>query len=171
MTKIVQAGIADASLLSQIARITFIESHGHSASPEDINSYVTATYNIQKLEEELSDTNNNYHLLYLDDRIAGYSKIVFNSTYAGSPVQHITKLDRIYLLQEFHHLKLGTQLLEFIINLAKQNHQCGIWLFVWTANEKAVNFYTQNGFSIIGSHEFKISPRHSNPNHQMLLLW
>jgi ribosomal protein S18 acetylase RimI-like enzyme len=44
-----------------------------------------------------------------------------------------------------------------------------MWLYTWTGNERAVSFYLKAGFKIIGSHNFKISATHSNPNHRMLL--
>ena len=44
-----------------------------------------------------------------------------------------------------------------------------MWLYVWTENHRAVNFYNNLGFKIVGEYDFKIFETHSNPNHQMLL--
>ncbi len=44
MTSIVKASEKDFQLLSEIATLTFIESHGSSAKQEDINIYVTENY-------------------------------------------------------------------------------------------------------------------------------
>jgi ribosomal protein S18 acetylase RimI-like enzyme len=81
---------------------------------------------------------------------------------------HFAKLERLYLLKEFYDKKLGNALFQFNCDLAKQHSQKGIWLFVWTGNHRAIRFYDKAGFKIIGSHNFKISEDHSNPNHQML---
>jgi diamine N-acetyltransferase len=78
-------------------------------------------------------------------------------------------MERLYLLKQFYNLKLGAALLHFNIDLSKRNNQAGMWLFTWKENMRAVNFYQKNGFVIIGSHDFKISETHSNPNHLMLL--
>ena len=171
MTAITRAEEKDAALLSQIATQTFIESHGHSAPPEDIDAYIAEKYSIAAFEKELQDKKNIYHLIYHDEQIAGYSKIIFNSPYPGAATKNIRKLDRIYLLSGFYNLFLGKSLFEFNVELAKQNQQAGLWLFVWKENPRAVHFYTKNGFVIIGSYDFKISKGHSNPNHQMLLLF
>ncbi|HEV7781874.1 MAG TPA: GNAT family N-acetyltransferase, partial [Chitinophagaceae bacterium] len=117
----------------------------------------------------LSDTNNHFHIIGYDDRPAGYSKIIFDYPYEGSTENNITKLERIYVLKEFYDLKLGLELLQFNIGLAKSNNQAGIWLFVWKENQRAFNFYIRNGFTITGSYDFRLSPTHTNPNHQMLL--
>lgn len=80
-------------------------------------------------------------------------------------------MERLYLLKEFHDLKLGFELFQFNMALSNKNNQRGIWLYVWKQNSRAIDFYLKNGFLIIGSHNFKISATHSNPNHQMLLMF
>ena len=159
----------DAQSLSELAIATFIESHGHSAKIEDINKFVSDNYNPTILLEELSDPKNIFHLIYFNNQIAGYSKIILNCPYKNSNEENVTKLERIYLLKEFYGLNLGSELFDFIIEFIKKNEQMGVWLFVWTENVRAFNFYKKKGFTIIGSHEYKISETHSNPNYQMLL--
>ena len=81
----------------------------------------------------------------------------------------ITKLERIYLLREFYGSQLGKELFHFNLELSKRNAQTGMWLYVWTENERAVRFYKKNGFKAIGRYDFKISENHSNPNYLMWL--
>lgn len=169
MPSIVRAGEKDSQLLSEIAKLTFIESHGHSAKLEDINVYVSEKCSADFFERDLSNPNNIYQIIYHDGRAAGYSKIIFDTPYPESHQKNITKLERIYLLKEFYNLKLGLQLIQFNIDLSRRNNQRGIWLFVWKENQRAVNFYKKIGFVIIGSYDFKISETHTNPNNQMLL--
>ncbi len=169
MHSIIKATAKDAVLLSGIAATSFIESHGSSAPAGDIDIYVAEKYSEHIFKEQLSDPRNNYNFIYHNNIAAGYSNIIFDEPYDSSPIKHIAKLDRIYLLKEFYNLQLGRVLFEFNVSLAKSNHQRGIWLYVWKENNRAVNFYTKTGFKVIGSHDFKISPTHSNPNHRMLL--
>jgi diamine N-acetyltransferase len=169
MISIVRATANDSYLLSELAKQTFIESHGHSASPEDINSYVNEKYTTNVLEKELSDPRNIYHLVYYNDRPAGYSKIILNLPPKDSEIENIAKLERIYLLEEFYDLHLGSALFKFNIQLIKENNQGGVWLFVWKENQRAFRFYSKNGFTIIGEHDFQISSSHTNPNYVMLL--
>lgn len=171
MTSIVKAGEKDFQLLSEIAKLTFIESHGNSAAAEDINAYVTETYSLNAFKEELSNEENIYLIIYHNDRLAGYSKIIFNSPYPGSTIKNIAKLERLYLLKKFYNLKLGVELFQFNVDLSKRNGQMGIWLYTWKENQRALDFYKKNGFIIIGSHDFKISETHSNPNYQMFLMF
>jgi diamine N-acetyltransferase len=119
---------------------------------------VTEKYNENIFKEELSDAKNIYHIIYYVNNPAGYSKIIFDTSYPNSKIKNIAKLERLYLLKEFYNLKLGSALFHCNIDLSKRNHQIGMWLYVWKENERAVNFYKKNGFVIIGSHDFK-SPK------------
>ena|SRR5688572_20416765 len=169
MTSIIKANESHAQLLSDLASSTFIESHGHSAKPEDINSYVSEKYNEDVLRNELRDPGNIYHILFYNNQAAGYSKIILNAPHSNIGTQNVAKIERIYLLKEFYNLNLGSELFQFNLNIIRANNQAGIWLFVWTENPRAINFYKKNGFTIIGSNDFKISENHSNPNYQMYL--
>lgn len=171
MISIVKAKAEDFQLLADIGKVSFIESHGNSASPEVIDSYVNAKYNYDLFKQELNEPQNIYHIIYYNKQPAGYSKIILNSQHSNIQIESITKLERLYLLKEFYNLKIGFQLFDFNIEFSKQNNQKGIWLFVWKENQRAVSFYKKNGFEIIGSYDFKLTENHSNPNHQMLLMY
>jgi ribosomal protein S18 acetylase RimI-like enzyme len=170
MTAIYKVTKNEISLLSTLATQTIIESHGHSAPAEDMNAYIAEKYTEAVFKDELSNPKNIYYFIYHNGELAGFSKIVFDCPYEGS-LQNVTKLDRIYILKKFYDQKLGQQLFQFNVDLAKENKQAGMWLYVWKENPRAVRFYEKNGFKVIGSHDFQVSPRHSNPNHQMLLLF
>lgn len=171
MTSIVKAGVSDIKLLAEIGKRTFVESHANSASASDIEKYVSNTYREDLIKAELDDPNNLYHILYHGKETAGYSKIILNASQKNLEKPNVTKLERLYLLKEFYGTGSGYELLNFNIELSLKNHQCGMWLFVWKENHRAVRFYGKTGFKIIGSHDFRISDTHSNPNHQMLRMY
>ena len=169
MTSIVRATLNNSALLTHIGKTSFLESHGNSASKENVNTYVSKKFTEKAFEEELKDSNNIFYIIYFNKIAVGYSKIVFNTQHSNIPIKNVTKLERLYVLQAFHSLKLGIALFNFNLKESIKNNQSGMWLFVWTKNHKAINFYNKAGFEIIGQHDFQISASHSNPNHQMLL--
>lgn len=171
MTQIFKANVHHAEILSEIGKTTFLESHGMSAPEVDIAIYIHSKFNKEAFETELSNAENIYHIMFLDEKPIGYSKITFNVPQKNIPFKNVTKLERIYVLQEFHHLKLGLELFNFNVELSQRKQQSGMWLYTWIENQKAINFYQKAGFEIIGSYDFKISETHSNPNHQMLLTY
>jgi len=169
MVSIVSADKKDFQLLSEIARVTFLESHGHSAPPGVIKSYVKDKFNVNAVEAELHEKENIFNILTYNSKPAGYSKIILNNTHPAIKERNITKLERLYLLKEFYDLKLGHTLFQFNLDFSKKNEQAGMWLYTWKENQRAVNFYKKAGFEIIGSYDFHLAASHSNPNYLMLL--
>ncbi|MRG47923.1 GNAT family N-acetyltransferase [Chitinophaga sp. SYP-B3965] len=169
MASIIKATTDNLALIADIGKRTFMESHGHSAPPEDIARYVNEKFSEEVLKAELSNAHNIFHLLYHDQRPAGYSKIILNSPHPDITLKNVTKLERLYLLKDFYNLKLGHELYQFNVELSRKNNQAGIWLYVWKENHRAVDFYMRAGFEPIGSFDFQISATHSNPNHHMFL--
>ncbi|MES2703181.1 MAG: GNAT family N-acetyltransferase [Bacteroidota bacterium] len=169
MITIHKATAKDSDVLTAIGRQSFIESHGRSAAQHDIDEYVAKTYTQEAISDDLSDPANNYHIITYNSKPAGYSKIILNSGHPNIALHNVTKMERLYLLQEFYDKKLGRELLQFNIGLSNTNSQAGMWLFVWTGNTRAVKFYERSGFEIIGSHHFKLTENHSNPNYLMFL--
>lgn len=157
-------GKEDAENLRVLAITTFRESHGHSASAEDIDVYIDAKFSAEHVAKELADASNVFHFVYVNEELAGYSKIIYNTAYENLTPPNSTKLERLYVLEKFHDQKIGKQLMEFNLHLAQQNEQAAIWLYVWTENHRAVRFYNNFGFQPIAETLFHISARHANPN-------
>ena len=168
MTSIVRASVEDSELLSKLGKTTFVESHGKSASKEHIETYVNLKYSQKAIETELQNSYNIFYMLYHNEKAIGYSKIILNVPDEKIPFKNVTKLERFYVLQDYHNLKLGWELFNYNLIYSKNQQQAGMWLYTWTENQKAINFYTKAGFKIIGNYDFKITETHSNPNYQML---
>ncbi len=169
MISIVKATEKDYTAIANIGKIAVEEAHRDSCSAGDLNEYLENNYNNDAIIEELKDAKNIYHIIYYNGDISGFSKIILNEGLSNIHQKNITKLDRIYLLKEFYNLKLGLELLNFNIEFCKTHKQSGIWLFTWVGNKRAINFYIKAGFTITGSHKFKVTETYYNENHQMFL--
>jgi len=165
------ATVTDVETIIAIGLVAVELAHRKSCSATDMAEYLNIHYNEAEITNELSNPDNCYHIIYYGTKAAGFSKIVYNIAHPNIAVPNVTKLDRIYILEEYWGMQLGYALLQHNINLARGNNQAGIWLFTWTGNERAVAFYLKNGFTIIGTHSFRVSATHSNPNHHMYLKW
>ncbi|MGR7813711.1 GNAT family N-acetyltransferase [Lacinutrix undariae] len=169
MVEIIKANTTHAEVIGIIGKEAFSESHGHSASKEDILYFISKAYHTQTIIEDIENKKVAYYLIYSDGELAGFSKIELDSPNENITDLNITKLDRLYLLKAFYGKQLGAKLFDFNVEFSKRNNQKGIWLAVWTENEKGLNFYNKKGFKIVGEHHYKISETHYNPNHIMYL--
>ena len=152
-----------------IGFISVGDAHREAASPKDLNAYLERNYNDDAIKVELSDPTNIYYIIHYKNEPVGFSKINLNAAHPNIESKNVTKLDRIYLLKEFQGLKLGVELLNYNIVIARNNNQAGIWLYTWMGNKKAIDFYQKAGFRIIGSHNFYVTETHYNLNHHMFL--
>ena len=169
MINILKAEIKDAKILSKIGKKAFLVPHGKAGSKADIGNYVKQNFSEENLSKELSNPQFEYFLIYYDDKIAGFSKVIFNAVNDNIDDKNVTKMERLYLLEEFYGLNLGAALLDFNIKIAKENNQTGIWLNVWVENQRAISFYKKMGFVKVGEFNFVVSPTRSNPNYVLFL--
>ncbi len=169
MISIIRAAEEDFQTIVNIGNTSVGDAHKDSASAEDMSDYLSRNYNKDAITGELSDLANIYHIISYNESPVGFSKIIMNASHPNIALQNIAKLDRIYLLKEFFGLKLGLELLQFNIELAKHHQQSGIWLYTWIGNSRALRFYLKAGFTIIGSHRFYVTKEYYNLNHQMFL--
>tara|TARA_R110000787_G_scaffold55942_7_gene128867 strand:+ start:1116 stop:1631 length:516 start_codon:yes stop_codon:yes gene_type:complete len=169
MTNIVKATAAVAEILAKLSVEAFMPAHGHSSPKKDIDSYISNNFSVENLREELSDASNEYYLIYYNNKIAGFSKVIFNSSNKNLDSKNITKMERLYLLKEYYGLNLGVELFNFNIALSQKNNQAGIWIEVWIENGRAISFYSKMRMKKIGLYNFKVSETHSNPNYVMYL--
>src|SRR5690349_20744933 len=95
---------ADAPWLVRVGGITILESHGQSAPPEIMQSYLDRSFNEDACRAELSDEQNTFMAVDYNGQTAGYSKIIFNTPHPMVSVEPVTKLERLYLLKEFYGL-------------------------------------------------------------------
>ena len=169
MISIVRAKESDYKSIVNIGKISVAESHKNSCSAEVMTEFIDRNYNNEAIKKELKDINNIYYIINYNNKTVGFSKIILNDNHANIITDNITKLDRIYLLKEFYGLKLGYELLKFNIGLSRKNKQSGMWLYTWTKNERAIDFYIRAGFTITGNYDFHVAKNHYDPCYQMFL--
>ncbi|NEV93531.1 GNAT family N-acetyltransferase [Psychroflexus sp. YR1-1] len=159
---------SEVETLADLSVKTFVESHGHSAEPADIQKYIQTHFTTRSLSEDLLNPRIFFSKIYVENQLAGYSKLILNESHPATELSPAAKFERLYLLKDFYGLGLGEELLKHNLELAKFHDQKALWLFVWTENEKGLRFYQKSNFKMIGQHDFKISEQHSNPNYVML---
>ena len=163
-----KASINDAESIAVIGKQTFYDAHEHSSPKEELESYLQTKFSTEQLRLELSDEKNSFHLIYFENELAGYSKVIYNTPAPQIPENtNVCKLERIYVLKKFYDKKIGLKLLKFNNDLCLQNQQLAMWLSVWTENERAIRFYEKFGFKTIGEIMFKVGNQY-NPN---LVMW
>ena len=74
MIEILKANVNDSELIAQLGKQTFIESHGHSASESEINTFISKYYTTKAVAKEFNNLNVIYHLVKYKNSVVGFSK-------------------------------------------------------------------------------------------------
>ena len=153
---ILDATINDLELLQKIGRQTFSETFAASNSLENMTKYLEEGFSSEKLLGELTNINAAFYIARSEMEVVGYLKLNFGQSQTELKDSKALEIERIYVLQEFQGKNIGQLLYEKAIQVATEKNAEYVWLGVWEENEKAIKFYTKNGFVAFDKHIFKL---------------
>lgn len=145
----------DAAALEKISVVTFIEAFGEQNTKEDMELFLKECFNLEAIQKELADENTEYHMLFMDNELAGYIKIRWAS-HATFTNRKALEVARIYVYKNYQGQGLGTALMRLAIDIADKNKSDIVWLGVWEHNPKAIKFYERLGFEVFSEHIFRL---------------
>lgn len=153
-----QASPDDAAMLRDLAYTTFWDAfHDHPENaPDDLAAYMEQAFSLEQVETELTDPTNIFLIAEIDNRAAGYARLIKGSTEHGITAQRPMELNRLYSHQKFLGLGVGPALMDACIARAKDEGCDVMWLGVWEFNPRAERFYTKHGFRTVGKHVFQL---------------
>lgn len=152
------ATVNDAKLLTDLAYTTFWDAfadHPKNA-PDDLAVYMQQAFSEEQITAELADAKSIFLLAEVDGKLAGYAKLIVESSEDGITAQNPIELSRLYSHQEYLGKGVGQGLMNKGFELAKSNKHDVMWLGVWEYNPRAQAFYTKNGFREVGKHTFQL---------------
>jgi len=166
--KIRQAVLEDAELLTDLAYTTFWDAfHDHPKNaPHDLETYMQTAFSVKQIASELADPNSLFLVAEAEGELAGYAKLIFESTEPDIIAEWPVELSRLYSHQKFLGKGVGQTLMEACFDRAMEAGRDVIWLGVWEYNPRAQRFYEKNGFRFVGKHTFLLG---SDPQTDLLM--
>ncbi|GIP20818.1 GNAT family N-acetyltransferase [Paenibacillus sp. J22TS3] len=146
--------LEDSRKLQEISYETFNDTFKHQNSAENMRAYLEKAFNLNQLEQELSNSSSQFFFAYVNDELAGYLKINTDDAQSEDMGDESLEIERIYIKYEFQRDGLGKYLLNKAIDMAREHHKKKVWLGVWEKNENAIAFYNKMGFVQVGTHSF-----------------
>lgn len=155
MISIKKATKDDLDILCVISKDTFMETFYDMYDKGSIDRYCKEAFNQEKILKEIETEGSYFFLAYVDEKIAGYTKVNIGDAEIEKEYKDSLEIQRIYILKEFQNQHVGKALMEHDIAFAKSLDNIKyIWLGVAPDNYKAQRFYKSFGFYKIGSHIF-----------------
>ena len=141
--------LADLETLSDVATRAYFDHYKHLWYDEG-TWYAHKCFNIKQLEEEVLDEKNLFFMVIFNEEPVGFLKL--------RPENQLTKqvgngfeIERIYLRKEVTGKGVGRKLMEFAIEMARQQHKDYVWLKAMDSSQDAIRFYESFGFEICGT--------------------
>ncbi|SHM75601.1 GNAT family N-acetyltransferase [Polaribacter sp. KT 15] len=169
MFTIRKATSKDVKKLTEVGKKAFYLPHKDAIPKHIMDVYLKENFNEENILKEINNKNFEYRLLYVDDTLAGFSKIILNQKNENINLENVTKMERLYLVEDFFGKGLGKELFKYNLDFIQKENQKGIWLYVWIKNFRAIDFYKKVGFKKIASYDFPISATETRPNYLLFL--
>jgi ribosomal protein S18 acetylase RimI-like enzyme len=160
MVFIKKATTHDASVISSLGKQTFTETFGHLFNQSELSKYLDDTFNTNKLEKSLVKDRNIFGIINHADKPVGYYKVKIGIHYDNRLNDKYVQLQKIYILRDFLHLKLGKPMLDNIFSLQEIKNCEIIWLVVLHTNYRAIRFYENHSFEKLKKYYHTIGQHH-----------
>lgn len=145
-----QAVPEDAAKLSLLFKQVYIHNYAFEGVSDEYANFLADNFSLDKVESSIKEKNYSIVVAEYNKNLIGAVKLSYSQ---HCPYKDITapELDKLYVLERFCGMGIGTRLLEEAEKLALSNDDKYIWVYVWQHNARAINFYTKKGFENLGA--------------------
>lgn len=148
---------ADAATLAELGAATFTETFGHLYPPEDLQTFLAKSHSPESWTGTLSDPN---RAIWVVEHESGRQVGFIAVGRCKLPVKDLEpeagEVQQLYVLAEFHNLRLGTRLMEVGLEWLSSQGRVPLYIGVWSENYGAQRFYERYGFSKVGEYGFPV---------------
>lgn len=161
--EIIQAVAGDHDVLHDIARQTFPLACPPGTSEENIERFIGERLSPSAFAGYLNDPRHTLFLAKAGGGVVGYAMVI--SPPVDPDIAQALKrtdsleLSKIYVLESAHGTGVAANLLHHSIQRAVFEGCGSVWLGVNQENDRALRFYTKNGFEIVGERGFVVGDR------------
>jgi GNAT superfamily N-acetyltransferase len=115
-----RATIANIDELQKISRDTFFETFAYSTSEENMRHYLENNFSKEQLSKEIEHEHSAFYFAKLENTLIGYLKINYSGAQTELNDQKSLEVERIYIVKEYDGKGVGQLLLDFALQIAKQ---------------------------------------------------
>ena len=148
------ATAADAETLAELGARTFIHTFGHLYQPDDLEIFLQ-NHSPENWDKELNDPAFEVRVAELDGTLVGYVKLG-PPHLPFEPRGEAAELRQLYVVEEMKGQGIADQLIEWVIDRARDKRADYLYLSVFTENHRARRFYEKYGFEPEGTYAFMV---------------
>jgi len=123
----------DIEQLQNIGKQTFYETFSGANTEENMTKYLEEGFSTEKLVDELNNSNSEFYIATIENRVVGYLKLNFGHSQTELQDDKAVEIERIYVLKELHGKKLDKN---FIRRQCKFQNKKMLTMFDWAFGRK-----------------------------------
>jgi ribosomal protein S18 acetylase RimI-like enzyme len=147
------ATVADAALIADLSRETFLDAFAALNNKDDVDKYMSEQFSVQQLMQQVGVEGHIFLLAVSGADTLGYVFLKDGSGH-NAPDTNAIEISRLYVRNAYIGTGIGKTLMDAAISTAKQLDRHILWLGTWERNHRAIKFYQSFGFSKFGEHDF-----------------
>lgn len=148
---------ADATDLAELGAATFTETFGHLYPPEDLQTFLAQAHSPESWSATLTNLD---RAVWVAEHDSGRKLGFIVAGACKLPVRNLEaeagEIQQLYVLAEFHNLRLGTRLMEIGLDWLASQRRSPLYIGVWSENHGAQRFYARYGFNKCGEYGFPV---------------
>jgi GNAT superfamily N-acetyltransferase len=145
-----------AEVLSNLAKSIYVHHYAYLWLAGGMDWYMNEfAYPVSKITNEIENENCLHFIAYINNEPVGYLKINIDADIEGGNKKEGIELERIYIDTSAVNKGLGTYLMHFVFDIAKNYQKKNIFLKAMDSAKLAIQFYKKMGFELVGS--FRLS--------------
>jgi GNAT superfamily N-acetyltransferase len=148
------ASRADAELVADLARRTFVESFAQYNTEENMRLFLEEQFPREKQMAEVGAPGRHFLLAYIGETLAGYVSLRIADAPAGLQNEKAIEIVQLYAEKKMIGKGVGPALMQAALDWALAQGFEWVWLGVWEHNHRAQAFYQKWGFERFGEHIF-----------------
>jgi ribosomal protein S18 acetylase RimI-like enzyme len=145
--------VGDERRLSLLGKATFLETYAGNTAADDLLAFVEAEHSAERYRFWLES---DFAKIWIAETIPGRSAIGYAVALVSSDGGADVEIKRLYVLHRFQQNGLGHLLMNEILATARHDRIAELVLRVQKANQSAVDFYSRNGFRVVGEESFRV---------------
>ena len=138
----------------EVGKESYCQHYLHLWQNSDPEPYISSSFTVHVVQNELKNPNFIHFLVQEGKSTAGIIKIVVDAGYGEYEAKEAMLLEKIYLLESFAGMGLGTACLNQISEYARSLGK-SVLLLDTMKNGRPLPFYLNYGFEIIGEKELE----------------
>lgn len=149
-----RAVAADAPVVAELARRTFMDAFAADSDPHDLALHTARAYGVPQQSAEIAHPGITTLLAEAGGRAAAYTQIRRGQPPSCVPDAAAVEIARFYVDQAWHGRGVAQRLMDAAVAQARQMGARTVWLMVYEHNQRAMAFYAKEGFREVGRHGF-----------------